>query len=120
MRAMRCLISRQWSVLQDLDITGESGDLRYQVRGNQGVTQSLTITEPTGQHTAQITRTPFTPRQQVIIDGRQAAEVRADPPGAQTALSGSGSGCGVDRRGGGPAASSLRGQDIKISWRHEP
>src|ERR1700722_4357370 len=76
MRAMRYLISRQWSVLQDFDITGESGDLRYQVRGNLGITQSLTITEPTGQGTAQITRTPFTTWHQVIIDGRQVAEVR--------------------------------------------
>jgi uncharacterized protein YxjI len=73
---MRYLISRQWSVLQDFDITGESGDLRYQVRGNLGITQSLTITEPTGQRTAQITRTPFTTWHQVIIDGRQVAEVR--------------------------------------------
>ena len=76
MRAMRYLISRQWSVLQDFDITGESGDLRYQVRGNLGITQSLAITEPTGQRTAEITRTPFTTWHQVIIDGRQAAEVR--------------------------------------------
>jgi hypothetical protein len=30
---MRYLISRQWSILQDFDITGESGDLRYLVRG---------------------------------------------------------------------------------------
>ena len=73
---MRYLISRQWSVLQDFDITAGSGDLRYQVRGNLGITQSLTITEPTGQRTAQITRTPFTTRHQVIIDGRQVAEVR--------------------------------------------
>lgn len=73
---MRYLIARQWSVLQDFDITSESGDLRYQVRGNFGLTQSLTITEPTGQRTAQITRTPFTTRHQVIIDGRQVAEVR--------------------------------------------
>ena len=73
---MRYLISRQWSVLQDFDITGESGDLRYQVRGNLGITQSLTITEPAGQRTAQITKTPFTTRHQVIIDERQAAEVR--------------------------------------------
>jgi hypothetical protein len=42
---MRYLISRQWSVLQDFDITGEPGGLRYQVRGNFGFTQSLTITE---------------------------------------------------------------------------
>jgi hypothetical protein len=40
MRCMRYLISRQWSVLQDFDITRESGDLRYQVGGNFGVTQS--------------------------------------------------------------------------------
>jgi uncharacterized protein YxjI len=73
---MRYLITRQWSVLQDFDITGESGDLRYQVRGNFGLTQSLTITEPAGQRTAQITRTPFTTRHQVIIDGQQVAEVR--------------------------------------------
>jgi hypothetical protein len=32
LRCMRYLISRQWSLLQDFDITGESGDLRYQVR----------------------------------------------------------------------------------------
>jgi len=76
MRCMRYLISRQWSLLQDFDITGESGDLRYRVRGNFGFTQSLTITEPTGQRTAQITRTPLTTRHQVIIDGRQVAEVR--------------------------------------------
>jgi uncharacterized protein YxjI len=76
MRGMRYLISRQWSVLQDFDITGESGDLRYQVRGNLGLAQSLTITEPAGQRWAQITRTPFTTRHQVIIDGRQAAQVR--------------------------------------------
>ena len=76
MRCMRYLISRQWSVLQDFDITGESGDLRYQVRGNFGFTQSLTITELAGQRTAQITRTPFTTRHQVIIDGQQVAEVR--------------------------------------------
>jgi uncharacterized protein YxjI len=76
MRYMRYLISRQWSVLQDFDITGESGDLRYQVRGNFGLTQSLTITEPAGQRTAQITRTPFTTRHQVNIDGQQVAEVR--------------------------------------------
>src|ERR1700722_4185689 len=73
---MRYLISRQWSVLQDFDITGESGDLRYQVRGNLGLTQSLAITEPAGRRTAQITRTPFTTRHQVIVDGRQTAEVR--------------------------------------------
>ena len=76
MRRMRYLISRQWSVLQDFDITGEAGDLRYQVRGNFGLTQSLTITEPGGQRTAQITRTPFTTRHQMIIDGQQVAEVR--------------------------------------------
>lgn len=76
MRCVRYLISRQWSVLQDFDITGESGDLRYQVRGNFGLTQSLTITESAGQRTAQITRTPFTSRHQVIIDGQQVAEVR--------------------------------------------
>src|SRR5579863_4708412 len=76
MRAMRYLITRQWSMLQDFDITGESGELRYQVRGNLGITQSLTITDPSGQRTAQITRTPFSTRHQVIIDGRQAAEVR--------------------------------------------
>jgi uncharacterized protein YxjI len=76
MRCMRYLISRQWSVLQDFDITGESGELRYKVRGNFGLTQSLTITEPTGQRTAQITRTPFTSWHQVIVDGQQVAEVR--------------------------------------------
>jgi hypothetical protein len=76
MRCMRYLISRQWSLLQDFDITGESGELRYQVRGNFGLTQSLAITEPTSQRTAQITRTPFTTRHQVIIDGQQVAEVR--------------------------------------------
>jgi hypothetical protein len=80
---MRYVISRQWSVLQDFDITGESGDLRYQVRGNLGFTQSLTITEPAGQRTARITRTPFTTGHQVLGPGD-----RADPPGAQTALSG--------------------------------
>jgi len=63
-------------MLQDFSITGESGDLRYQVRGNLGFTQSLTITEPGGGRTAQITRAPFTTRHQVIIDGRQVAEVR--------------------------------------------
>jgi uncharacterized protein YxjI len=63
-------------MLQDFDITGESGELRYQVRGNFGLTQSLTITEPSGQRTAEITRTPFTTRHQVIIDGQQVAEVR--------------------------------------------
>ena len=63
-------------MLQDFDITGESGELRYQVRGNFGFTQSLTITEPNGHRTAQITRTPFTSRHQVIIDGQQVAEVR--------------------------------------------
>ena len=73
---MRYLISRQWSVLQDFDITGESGDLCYRVRGNFGFTQSLTITDPAGRRTAQITRTPFTTRHQVIIDGQQVAEVR--------------------------------------------
>jgi hypothetical protein len=73
MRCMRYLISRQWSVLQDFDITGESGDLRYQVRGNLGFTQSLTITEPARQRTAQITRTPFTTRHQVIIDGQRSS-----------------------------------------------
>jgi len=76
MRCMRFLISRQWSLLQDFDITGESGDLRYQVRGNFGLTQSLTITQPAGHRTAQITRTPFTTWHQVTIDGRQVAEVR--------------------------------------------
>jgi uncharacterized protein YxjI len=76
MRGMRYLISRRWSVLQDFDITGESGDLRYHVRGNFGLTQSLTITEAAGPRTAQITRTPFTTWHQVIIDGRQVAEVR--------------------------------------------
>jgi uncharacterized protein YxjI len=73
---MRYLITRQWSMLQDFDVTGETGDLRYQVRGNFGLTQSLTITEPAGQRTAQITRTPLTSWHQVIIDGRQVAEVR--------------------------------------------
>jgi uncharacterized protein YxjI len=73
---MRYLISRQWSLLQDFDITGESGDLRYHVRGNFGFTQSLAITEPAGRRTAQITRTPFTTRHQVIVDGQQVAEVR--------------------------------------------
>jgi uncharacterized protein YxjI len=73
---MRYLISRRWSVLQDFDITGESGDLRYEVRGNLGITQSLAIAEAGGQRTAQITRTPFTTWHQVIIDGRQVAEVR--------------------------------------------
>jgi len=73
---MRYLISRRWSMLQDFDITAESGDLCYHVRGNFGFTQALTVTEPTGQRTAQITRTPFTTRHQVIIDGQQVAEVR--------------------------------------------
>ena len=75
LRCMRYLISRQWSVLQDFDITSEPGDLRYQVRGNFGLTQSLTITEAAGERTAQITRTPLITHQ-VIIDGRQVAEVR--------------------------------------------
>jgi len=70
------LITKQWSVLQDFDITGESGDLRYQVRGNFSFTQTLSITEPTGKRTAQITRTPFTTRHQVIIDGQQVAQVQ--------------------------------------------
>ena len=76
MRCMRYFVSRQWSVLQDFDITGESGDLRYQARGNFGFTQSLTITDLAGKRSAQITRTPFTTWHQVIIDGRQVAEVR--------------------------------------------
>ena len=63
-------------MLQDFDITGEPGDLRYQVRGNLGFTQSLTITEPSGQRTAQITRTPFTTWHQVTIDGHEVAQVR--------------------------------------------
>jgi uncharacterized protein YxjI len=46
------------------------------VRGNLGITQSLTLTEPAGPRTAQIIRTPFTSWHQVIIDRRQAAEVR--------------------------------------------
>jgi uncharacterized protein YxjI len=73
---MRYVITRQWSALQDFDITGESGEPLYQVRGNFGLTQSLTITEPTGRRTAQITRTPLTTQHQVIIDGQQVAEVR--------------------------------------------
>ena len=76
MRCMRYLLSRRWSLLQNFDITGESGDLRYQVRGNLGLTQSLTVTEPAGRRTAQITRTPFTTSHQVTIDGQQVAEVR--------------------------------------------
>ena len=72
----RYLITRQWSMPQDFDITGESGELRYQVRGNMGLTESLAITEPTGQRTAQITRTPFTTWHQVTIDGQQVAEVK--------------------------------------------
>ncbi len=76
MRCVRYLITRQWSVLQDFDIAGESGGLCYQVRGNFGFTQSLTIAEPAGQRTAQITKTPFSTRHQVIIDGQQVAEVR--------------------------------------------
>jgi len=74
---MRYLISRQWSMLQDFDITGESGDLRYQVRGNLGFTRSLTITDPSGQRTAQITRTPFSTWHQVTINGQQVDELRA-------------------------------------------
>jgi uncharacterized protein YxjI len=61
---------------QDGETSICGSDLRYRVRGNFGFTQSLTITEPAGQRTAQITRTPFTTWHQVIIDGQQVAEVR--------------------------------------------
>ena len=76
MSCMRYLISRRWSLLQDFDITGAAGDLRYQVRGNLGFTQSLVISEPAGGRTAQITKAPFVSRHQIIIDGRQVAEAR--------------------------------------------
>jgi hypothetical protein len=73
-------------VLQDFDITRESGDLRYQVHGNFGLTQSLAITESAGGRTAQISRTPFSSRHRVTIDGQQVAEVWLRP--ARTGLPG--------------------------------
>jgi uncharacterized protein YxjI len=92
-------------VLQDFDITGDSGDLRYHVRGNFGFTQSLTITEPGGPRTAQITRTPFTTAHQVIIDGQQVAEVRHQFFG--------GNNCTVDSTSGQFAA-----QGDFLGWRY--
>jgi uncharacterized protein YxjI len=73
---MRYVMSNKWSVTEHFVITDDSGDPRFDVRGNLGLTQRLTFRDPSGREVAEIRKHLMTTAHDILIGGQRVAEVR--------------------------------------------
>lgn len=73
---MRYLMANKWSLLEHFMIDDDSGNPRFDVRGNLGLTQRLTLRDQAGQELAEIKKHLLTTTHEILVGGRTAAEVR--------------------------------------------
>ena len=73
---MRYVMSNKWSLTEHFIITDDSGDPRFDVRGNLGLTQRLTFRDQSGREVAEIRKHLTTTAHDISIGGQRVAEVR--------------------------------------------
>ncbi len=73
---MRYAMSNKWSLTEHFVITDDSGDPRFDVRGNLGLTQRLTFRDQSGREVAEIRKHLTTTAHDISIGGQRVAEVR--------------------------------------------
>ena len=69
-------MSSKWSFTEHFEITDEAGNPRFDVRGNLGLTQRLTIRDQAGQELAEISKHLMTTRHDILLGGQPVAEIR--------------------------------------------
>ena len=72
---MRYVLASKWSVTEHFVITDSSGTPRFDVRGNLGLTQRLTIRDHAGQELAEVKKHLMTTRHDILVGGQKVAEV---------------------------------------------
>ena len=72
---MRYEIASKWSMIEHFVITDDAGTPRIDVRGNLGLTQQLSLRDPSGQELALIKKHFMSTRHDILMDGRSVAEV---------------------------------------------
>jgi uncharacterized protein YxjI len=73
---MRYVMSNKWALAEHFVITDDSGDPRFDVRGNLGLTQRLTFRDESGREVAEIRKHLMSTAHDISIGGQRAAEVR--------------------------------------------
>jgi uncharacterized protein YxjI len=73
---MRYVMSNKWALTEHFVITDDSGDSRFDVRGNLGLTQRLTFRDQSGREVAEIRKHLTTTAHDISIGGQHVAEVR--------------------------------------------
>src|ERR1700687_3890810 len=66
---MRYVMSNKWSLTEHFVITDDSGNPRFDVRGNLGLTQRLTFRDESGQEVAEIRKHLMTTTHDILIGG---------------------------------------------------
>ena len=73
---MRYVMSSKWSLTEHFEITDDAGNPRFDVRGNLGLTQRLTIRDPSGRELAEITKHLMTTGHDILLGGERVAQIR--------------------------------------------
>ena len=73
---MRYVMSNKWSLTEHFVITDDSGEPRFDVRGNLGLTQRLTFRDQSGREVAEIRKHLMTTAHDIRVGGERVAEVR--------------------------------------------
>ena len=73
---MRYVMSSKWSLIEHFEITDDSGSPRFDVRGNLGFSQRLTIRDQSGRELAEIKKHLMGTGHDILVGGRRVAEVR--------------------------------------------
>jgi uncharacterized protein YxjI len=72
---VRYQIASKWSMIEHFVITDDYGTPRFDVRGNLGLTQRLSVQDPSGQLQAEIKKHMMSTRHEILVGGRSVAEV---------------------------------------------
>lgn len=72
---MRYVMSGKWSLTEHFVITDDSGTPCFDVRGNLGLTQRLSLRDQSGRELALIKKHLMTTRHEILVDGKSVAEV---------------------------------------------
>jgi uncharacterized protein YxjI len=75
---MHYVLSSKWSLVDHFVIADDSGTPRFDVHGNFGVMQHLSLRDQSGQELALIKKHLATTRHEILVGGRRMAEVHHD------------------------------------------
>lgn len=73
---MRYVLASKWSLIEHFVITDESGTPRFDVHGNLGLSQRLSIRDQSGQELAEIKKSLLTTKHEILVGGQHIADVR--------------------------------------------